>query len=417
MRSLLTITAAAAVVLSSVAGVAAQADPNTPLLPPAGQIYFGAWYERWEGDLARNVNERIRGIPGAGLSFFQTDIDISMNKTTQQTYLNITDGFLQQLEDTNTDAFAYLTIYPFNDFEGVTDAQLDELGDRLLRIIQRGRKIFLRLYPEMNGSWFIYGQKPRAFIAAWRRAFNVLNAKIGPQNRNMIAYLWAPNSGNGYPYYNQTFSVNPTAIPEDRIEIDTNGDKVLNLEDDPYSPFYPGDEYVDWVGLSIYHYGSEYPWRQNVVPEPNKFEGKMQGRFNREWGIFPFYDMFSGPSGMPGVTAGNKPFILAEGGATWHYAYTAKGFARNWTGTPDITSVPRVDIKRGWWRQFLSRDFLQRYPNFRAACTFEFFKDEEYTFRDFSNFGAPPQDIAGQEDTSIVVAAFVEDAQTMDFVR
>ena len=24
---------------------------------------------------------------------------------------------------------------------------------------------------------------------------------------------------------------------------------------DPYGPYYPGDEWVDWVGMSIYHFG------------------------------------------------------------------------------------------------------------------------------------------------------------------
>ncbi|KAI8837306.1 hypothetical protein BC829DRAFT_376962 [Chytridium lagenaria] len=234
-----------------------------------------------------------------------------MNKT-EQTYLNITDGYLQQLEDTGTNAFAYLTIYPFNDFDGVTDAQLDELGDRLLRIISRGRKIFLRLYPEMNGSWFIYGQKPAAFIAAWRRAVTALNTKLGPSNRDKVAYIWAPNSGNDYPWLGQTFSPNPSDLPDASIGVDTNGNQRLDRLDDPYSPFYPGDEWVDWVGLSIYHCkyliwialvdhplaalyltrflfyfylfcfssmadGREYPWRQNVIPEEDKFESILQG--------------------------------------------------------------------------------------------------------------------------------------------
>ncbi|KAJ3194866.1 hypothetical protein HDU67_004574, partial [Dinochytrium kinnereticum] len=237
-----TTTTAAAAVLVAVASsplalVAAQASSS--MVPPDGQMYLGSWYQRMEGDLARSVNERLKGIPGAGLSFFQTDIDISVGKD-PRTALNITDGYLQQLEDTGTDAFAYLTIYPFLGFAGVTDAQLNELGDRIVRIISRGRKIFLRLYPEMNGSWFNYGQDPAGFIAAWRRAVDTINAKIGSADRDKIAYVWAPNSGNGYPYPGGISS--PAGASDPRFAVlDTNKDGLFDKDDDPYAPYYPGD--------------------------------------------------------------------------------------------------------------------------------------------------------------------------------
>lgn len=35
-------------------------------------------------------------------------------------------------------------------------------------------------------------------------------------------------------------------------ELDTNGNGVLDQEDDPFTPYFPGPEYVDWVGLSFY---------------------------------------------------------------------------------------------------------------------------------------------------------------------
>ena len=33
--------------------------------------------------------------------------------------------------------------------------------------------------------------------------------------------------------------------------MDTNGDGVVDNLDDPYLPYYPGDAYVDWVGMSV----------------------------------------------------------------------------------------------------------------------------------------------------------------------
>lgn len=37
--------------------------------------------------------------------------------------------------------------------------------------------------------------------------------------------------------------------------MDTNGDGTVNDQDDPFEPFYPGDEYVDWVGTQVVFYG------------------------------------------------------------------------------------------------------------------------------------------------------------------
>jgi hypothetical protein len=34
--------------------------------------------------------------------------------------------------------------------------------------------------------------------------------------------------------------------------MDTNGDGVLDNSDDPFTPYYPGDDMVDWVGISVY---------------------------------------------------------------------------------------------------------------------------------------------------------------------
>ncbi|KAI8840257.1 hypothetical protein BC829DRAFT_356165, partial [Chytridium lagenaria] len=99
------------------------------------------------------------------------------------------------------------------------------------------------------GSWFNFGQDPVGFIASWRRAYTLINARIGTNNRQNLAYVWAPNSGNGYPYRGGISS--PTGPSDARFSVlDTNGDGVFDGEDNAYTPYYPGDEWVDWVGLS-----------------------------------------------------------------------------------------------------------------------------------------------------------------------
>lgn len=34
---------------------------------------------------------------------------------------------------------------------------------------------------------------------------------------------------------------------------------------------FQGDEYVDWVGMSLYHWGNTYPYVNNVLPDARKF--------------------------------------------------------------------------------------------------------------------------------------------------
>ena len=57
--------------------------------------------------------------------------------------------------------------------------------------------------------------------------------------------------------------------------------------DDPYSPYYPGDEYVDWVGASIYSYGSVFPWSDNIIAPPGKFDAILNGELRDLFGKEP----------------------------------------------------------------------------------------------------------------------------------
>jgi hypothetical protein len=59
--------------------------------------------------------------------------------------------------------------------------------------------------------------------------------------------VWGPNLGITYPFNTpNALSRAPTAIsdPVNFRLLDTNNDTVLNTFDDPYGPYYPGDEYV-----------------------------------------------------------------------------------------------------------------------------------------------------------------------------
>ena len=171
---------------------------------------------------------------------------------------------------------------------------------------------------------------------------------------------------------------------DDLALLDTNKNGVLDAGDDPYSPYYPGDDMVDWVGYSIYHYGTNFPWQDNVVPVLGKFEGFINsGNFYRDYAVRK-----------------GKPMLVAETGSTFHVRYVNGG------------SIPpgpgELAIKQGWWRQFLTNQtFLSNYPKIKMFCLFEFAKDEELTFRDWRIAHDPAILRAFQEDFKGVAGLYL----------
>ena len=82
-----------------------------------------------------------------------------------------------------------------------------------------GQPFFMRFAHEMNGSWYAWGQKPADFVAAWKHFHDVV-AAAGATN---ITWVFNPNLDIG-PY------------------------KIAD--------YWPGDAYVDWMGLDGYNKGA-----------------------------------------------------------------------------------------------------------------------------------------------------------------
>ncbi|RKO90386.1 hypothetical protein BDK51DRAFT_21733, partial [Blyttiomyces helicus] len=96
-----------------------------------------------------------------------------------------------------------------------------------------------------------YAQQPAAFIQAWREMADAITATGAV--RSQYALVWGPNVGNGVGYDGYYANPNNTVnmTQENFNSLDTNNDGHIGLDDNPYAPYYPGDDYVDWVGLSV----------------------------------------------------------------------------------------------------------------------------------------------------------------------
>lgn len=101
-------------------------------------------------------------------------------------------------------------------------------------IVATGLPLGIRLNHEMNGTWYpwseddgygkaINGNRPGDYVAAWRHVYDIF-AEEGAND--LVVWIWAPNIINRLPDSHKQSSY-----------LDS---------------LYPGDEYVDWVGLSAY---------------------------------------------------------------------------------------------------------------------------------------------------------------------
>ncbi|WP_461473314.1 glycoside hydrolase family 26 protein [Microbacterium sp. HJ5] len=242
-----------------------------------------------------------------------------------------------------------LTLEPTSGLAALTDDMLDDLANLLNEVTSTGVPVIVRFAHEMNGSWYAWGQQPEGYIAAFRRVADRVHEIPG------AATMWAPNYGGGYPFTGGTYAADER--PKDEAALDTDGDGTLDGADDPYAPYYPGDEYVDWVGMSLYHWGSAVPWGENELPEPGKFVAQLTGTYDGLGGddtaVPDFYTEYGELRGKPVAIPETAAFVIPGGDES---AETA--------------------IRRAWWRQVFAEDTHERLPMLRLVNWFEWVKYE-----------------------------------------
>ena len=87
---------------------------------------------------------------------------------------------------------------------------------------------------EMNGGWYSWGTKqtrPVDYVGAWRHVHDLFDRA----DAHNVIWVWAPNV------------INP--VPSVRL-----------------APLYPGDEYVDWIGIDGYYERPRDTFRNHFLP-------------------------------------------------------------------------------------------------------------------------------------------------------
>ncbi|KAJ3095957.1 hypothetical protein HDU97_006343 [Phlyctochytrium planicorne] len=281
-----------------------------------------------------------------------------------------------------------LTLEPVSDIAQIPDDIYDLIGRELRDInSQKGVPVLLRYGHEMNGDWVLaYGYRPIAFKTSFRKMATAIR-----RYTNMTAMVWAPNVGTQYPFNaapGDKSAERPPKGSEEFRELDTDGNGEIASGDDPYGPFYPGDEYVDWVGLSVYFYpianndlnlgrpnlnvevpGPTYLREQvnlenieNQVPTP---KGTTTAAFKA---MLDFYTRF--------CTERNKPMMIPETGAP--FVLVDDHLERVPARSGELT------IKQAWWSQVWSQESINTWPKLKLAVQFEETKWQNEKFQNWA---------------------------------
>ncbi|ORY37611.1 glycoside hydrolase [Rhizoclosmatium globosum] len=323
------------------------------LEPADGKLIFGAWFDSSTGpvsggETAASFNKKI-GFNSGVFQVYQ-HLPPRLPKDGPPDYdtkNHNADGTINlDILNEGTDAAIFLTIYPDNS-TGIADSDINALAIQCRTIINTtGRNLFIRFGPEMNGDWMSYSGNPTAYIALWRKVYTAVN-NVAPS----VAFVWSPNPDTYQGIY-------------------------------PYAPYWPGPDYVDWVGLSTYWKGFQdnypYSYMKNSLC-PTDYTAQVLDAKGQQGSKVSFYQEY--------VLKYDKPFVISEGGGAFQLAYS-EGSNR----TLVDPGPGRTQMVMGFWNSnIFNPDFMNAYPKVKMAISFEIWKleaEQQFaTERDFRIIG------------------------------
>lgn len=218
----------AALALAALPAQAEAARPGGKLVPERG-VLLGAYLDRWgsqpftnvtafEADLGRKLDIDHRywawtdGWPYMGAAPYHHERwDVENGRIPMVSWDYVGAGSLDRILDGTHDAV---------------------IRARARKVAEFGHPLFVRWGYEMNGSWMPWsgyqnGKSAAKYKAAWRYLHDMFTAE-GARN---AVWVWAPNAQD-----------NPAEAWND------------------FRNYYPGDAYVDWVGIDGYNWGTTESW-------------------------------------------------------------------------------------------------------------------------------------------------------------
>jgi hypothetical protein len=312
------VIAGPAVSASAAAGPAPSPSPDASV-DTINEPYFGSILD-WSGDSVADQSERL-GTPSA---VYEHDASFPLTAP-DESYLR---QYFQQIAAAG--ALAEVAVRPAVPLDQITEEQARRFAEQLQAVREEtGGPVWVRFAPDMNANWVPWGQDPDAYRAAFRIVADAVHELVPD-----AAMAWTPVWGGDYPFTERAPTTDSTA------SLDTNQDAMVDTFDDPYAPYYPGDDVVDWVGLTLYHDQTAGGAAVNTTPAPDEFLSKLGPETATLGGdeTNAFYARYA--------RGRDKPFLLE----------TAAFFSPA-AGTP-----LELSVKQAWWSQIFDAVDSGDYP-------------------------------------------------------
>jgi hypothetical protein len=283
----------------------AWADDPAPVAPSSG-AYFGSILD-WSGDTVVDQAERL----GAPSAVYEHSASVPFSPS-DSTYLS---GFFDQVRQAGS--LGVVTLRPTVDLSAIDASMAAAVADDVAAAGGADATVYVRFAPDMNGTWVEWGQKPSVYRAAFSTVADAIHARMA--NAVMV---WSPAWGGDYP-----FRAARAADTEQLRDLDSNGDGMVSNLDDPYEPYYPGSDSVDWVGLSLYHDDTSGGQAVNSMPAPTEFVDSLDSSADTGGDFYARYSVAEGKR------------MMLESAAYY---------------TPSAGGPDELSIKQAWWRQIFS---------------------------------------------------------------
>ena len=271
--------------------------------PPKGKTFHGV-SETGVGNADLNrFTKQVGAHPAVEEDFFNWDTPLGT-------------GALQRWHQTHTRGILSLSTAPGGGAEVITPEQIAKgRGDHyILRLNQTiaksGQVVYIRLMPEMNGSWNPYGavnadgssrgrdHSAAQYRQAWRRFSVIVHGgslkKINGQLRRLkMPRLLRASSNHAHIYKREHVH---KALAKPKVAMIWNPQTVSSpdVKANSVKAYFPGRKYVDWVAADIYgkyatpgvksaltsfyrHY-AKFPF---AIAEYSPWDRDDQGRFVR----------------------------------------------------------------------------------------------------------------------------------------
>lgn len=209
--------------------VSAVRSAGVPLVPRSGAL-LGAYVD----DTGRWIDD---STAEAGVARFEVQIGRTLD--IDHHYYAWTDAFPTGLEHWDlANGRIPLISWGGTALDGILSGRFDRMiRQRALAVKALGAPVFLRWGWEMNGDWSSQDGShnntggetngPEKFVMAWRHIHRLFDA-AGATN---AVWVWSPNAAD-----------------------------VPSASWNHWTRYYPGDRFVDWVGIDAYNWGTTHAW-------------------------------------------------------------------------------------------------------------------------------------------------------------